>query len=81
MAVNRDCEIEQMYNYLTEEHKQNVHKEAFQDIANVFLDLYDEYTKQYHQYVEFKNNNRVEKPDSAVKWLCNASMGHGKTPV
>ncbi|KYG93996.1 MULTISPECIES: hypothetical protein [Paenibacillus] len=81
MAVNRDCEIEQMYNYLTEEHKQNVHKEAFQDIANVFLDLYDEYTKQYHQYVEFKNNKRIEKPDSAVKWLCNASMGHGKTTV
>ncbi|SCW83417.1 hypothetical protein SAMN04487970_106122 [Paenibacillus tianmuensis] len=79
--MNRQIVIEKMFGYLTDEHKQNIHEEAFRDIANVFLDLYDEYDHQWGQYVEFKTGEREEKPDRPVSWVCNASMGHGKTTV
>lgn len=67
--------IDKMFNYLSEDHKRNIHKPAFNDIANVFLELKDEYNTQLLQY------KKKEKKNDATKWVCNASMGHGKTTV
>lgn len=81
MVVNRQQEIEKMFGYLTKEHQRNIHKDAFKDIANVFFDFYEEYVNQLDQYFDNKNGEREGKPDPAVNWVCNASMGHGKTTV
>ncbi|EOV9526233.1 hypothetical protein ACE41A_02455 [Bacillus cytotoxicus] len=54
--------ISKMYNYLKEDHKKNINKEAFNDISNILLDY-----------------ENVCRDKEIVKWVCNASMGHGKT--
>ena len=54
--------IKQMFNYASQEHQQYLHRQAFEDISNVFLD----FIKQPHS----KKN--------PTRWVCNAPMGHGK---
>ncbi|TPG71149.1 DEAD/DEAH box helicase [Brevibacillus laterosporus] len=71
----RDEIIKQMMSYPDPDHKRHLHKQAFTDIANVFLDLLDEYRNQYDKWK--KTKEKTEK----VKWVCDASMGHGKTSV
>lgn len=80
---NRDQIINQMFSYLEDEHRNNIHKQAFTDIANVFLDLIDEYSEQFDQYIKI-NKNETNEDDAIInkiKWVCNASPGHGKTTV
>ncbi|MBS4194673.1 hypothetical protein [Lederbergia citri] len=62
-----------MFNYISEDHQRNIHISAFGDIANVFLELKSEYDSQLKQLI-----NKEEINDN-VQWVCNASMGHGKT--
>lgn len=69
-----------MFSYLKEEQRNNINKTAFADIANVYLDLKDEYDQQFSDFVKTKNIEISEKGiKNKVKWVCNASMGHGKT--
>jgi hypothetical protein len=72
--------IEKMFTYLEENHKSNIHKGAFSDISNVFLNLIDEYNVQLKQFKESRNNNEI-KQNKKVQWVCNAAPGHGKTTV
>lgn len=69
-----------MFNYLPIAHQKNLHRQAFTDIANVFMDLADEYNKQFNNYIKLKKEQTNEKSNT-VQWVCNASMGHGKTTV
>lgn len=82
--INKTEVIEEMFDYLTDEHKINMHKQAFSDIANVFFDLADEYNYQLSNYIKLCKNELTDEnydPSKKVQWVCNASMGHGKTTV
>ncbi|WP_313891668.1 DEAD/DEAH box helicase family protein [Psychrobacillus sp.] len=56
--------IDELFELLDSDVKRNINKQAFNDIENVFLDIYSHYDS--------------EKPE-LVSWVCNASPGHGKT--
>ncbi len=81
--VDRVNVIEEMLGYLSGEHRENISQEAFTDIANVFLDFTEEYKEQFDQFIRSKKNelDEAEEIKDKVKWVCNASMGHGKTTV
>lgn len=74
--------IDKMFAYLEGEHKENISKEVFIDIANIFLDLTDVYREQFSEFINLKESEtKGGKKTKKVKWACNASMGHGKTTV
>lgn len=75
MVENRNEICKKMFEYLDNEIQGNIHPDAFKEISNVFLDLYDEYHTQSIQYY----NNEVQ--NDKVSWVCDASMGHGKSTV
>ncbi|MGB2873820.1 hypothetical protein, partial [Psychrobacillus psychrotolerans] len=56
--------IDELFELLDSDVRGNINKQAFNDIGNVFLDLYNH-----------SNSDQTE----LVKWVCNASPGHGKT--
>jgi hypothetical protein len=72
--------VNELLGFLSKEHKSNLNIHAFTDISNVFLELVGEYREQFEKYME----NRKEEQQieiEPVSWVCNASMGHGKTTV
>ncbi|MBQ4901243.1 DEAD/DEAH box helicase family protein [Paenibacillus sp. Marseille-P2973] len=74
--------IEKMMGYLSEDHKGNIHQAAFFDIANIYLRFVNEYKGQFKEYIGVKNPSDVKQiKQNSVSWVCNASMGHGKTTV
>jgi hypothetical protein len=75
LTVNRDEIYKKMFNYLEKGNQENLLLNAFNDIGEVFLSFYDEYNTQLTQ---FRND---EEQNEKVTWVCNASMGHGKTSV
>lgn len=75
MAVNREKIIQQMFGYLDDSRKGNLNIDAFKEISNVFLKLYDAYKTQNAQF--FNDEEQNDK----VSWVCDASMGHGKSTV
>jgi hypothetical protein len=74
--------IKEMMGYLTPHHRQNIHSQAFDDISKIFLEFVDEYRGQFEMYIENTKNEESENLSiTPVSWVCNASMGHGKTTV
>lgn len=56
--------IDELFELLGSNVRGNINKQAFNDIENVFLEFYNH-----------SNSDQTE----LVKWVCNASPGHGKT--
>lgn len=61
----------QLIEYLPKESRSYIHEQAFIDIAHIFLKLASSNKDR-------TNGNLHKNP---VRWVCNASMGHGKTEV
>lgn len=57
--------IKKMFGYASEDHQNVLNKEAFKEIATIFLN--------------FIHSPKSE--DNPTRWVCNAPMGHGKTTV
>lgn len=74
--------INEMMGYLSEEHMNNIHHKAFYDISSIYLELVREYWEQFKIYIKNKSTDKMAKQTiNPVSWVCNASMGHGKTTV
>ncbi|WP_010500102.1 hypothetical protein [Paenibacillus elgii] len=73
--MNHENIIKQLFAYLDTERQRNLHMEAFKEISNVFLGFHDEYKTQRMQFLN------DEKQNERVSWVCDASMGHGKSTV
>lgn len=73
-------EIDLMYKRLAKDHQQNINQEVFSDIAKVFLDIKEHYLSELDKYIKHKKDGIKYEPN-LLKYVCDASMGHGKTSV